>query len=159
MLSQGVIKESSSPWMAPIAFVTKNSGELQICINYRALNKQSVKDSYPLPLHDEIQECLTNVIVFLTLDLHSGYWQLPVVEEDQPKTAFCPGSGMGLYQFCCMSFGLSGAPGSLQRLTDSVLRELPFASTYLDDILVYSPKWNLTRTTYIKSFYVFRMQG
>ena len=76
--------------------------------------------------------------MFSTLDLHSGYWQLPVAEADQPKTAFCPGPGMGLYQFCCMPFGLSGAPASFQRLMDSVLRGLPFASTYLDDILVYS---------------------
>ena len=139
MLSQGVIKESSSPWMAPTVFVPKKSGELRICVDYRALNKQSVKDSYPLPLPDEIQDRLTNATVFSTLDLHSGYWQLPVAEEDQPKTAFCPGPGMGLYQFCRMPFGLSGAPGSFQRLMDSVLRGLPFASTYLDDILVYSP--------------------
>ena len=77
--------------------------------------------------------------MFSTLDLHSGYWQLPVAETDRPKTAFCPGPGMGLYQFCHMPFGLSGAPASFQRLMDSVLRGLPFASTYLDDILVYSP--------------------
>ena len=139
MLSQGIIKESSSPWMAPTVFVPKKSGELRICVDYRALNKQSVRDSYPLPLPDEIQDHLTNATVFSTLDLHSGYWQLPVAETDQPKTAFCPGPGMGLYQFCRMPFGLSGAPASFQRLMDSVLRGLPFASTYLDDILVYSP--------------------
>ena len=139
MLSQGIIKESSSPWMAPTVFVPKKSGELRICVDYRALNKQSVRDSYPLPLPDEIQDRLTNATVFSTLDLQSGYWQLPIAESDQPKTAFCPGPGMGLYQFCRMPFGLSGAPASFQRLMDSVLRGLPFASTYLDDILVYSP--------------------
>ena len=113
--------------------------ELRICVDYRALNKQSVRDSYLLPLPDEIQDHLANATVFSTLDLHSGYWQLPVAEIDQPKTAFCPGPGMGLYQFCRMPFGLTGAPASFQRLMDSVLRGLPFASTYLDDILVYSP--------------------
>ena len=139
MLTQGVIKESSSPWMAPTVFVPKKSGELRICVDYRALNKQTVKDSYPLPLPDEVQDCLTKAAVFSTLDLHSGYWQLPVAEADQPKTAFCPGPGMGFYQFCRMPFGLSGAPASFQRLMDFVLRGLPRASTYLDDILVYSP--------------------
>ena len=139
MLAQGVIKESSSPWMAPTVFVPKKSGELRICVDYRSLNKQTAKDSYPLPLPDEVQDRLAHAAVFSTLDLHSGYWQLPVAEADQPKTAFCPGPGMGLYQFCRMPFGLSGAPASFQRLMDSVLRGLPFASTYLDDILVYSP--------------------
>ena len=139
MLTQGVIKESSSPWMAPTVFVPKKSGELRICVDYRALNKQTVKDSYPLPFPDKVQDRLTNAAVFSTLDLHSGYWQLPVAEADQLKTAFCPGPGMGLYQFCCMPFGLSGAPASFQRLMNSVLRGLPFASTYLNDILVYFP--------------------
>ena len=76
--------------------------------------------------------------MFSTLDLHSGYWQLPVAENDQPKTAFRPGPGMGLHQFCRVPFGLLGAPTSFQRLMDSVLHGLSFVSTYLDDILVYS---------------------
>ena len=87
MLSQGIIKESSSPWMAPTVFVPKKSGELRICVDYRALNKQSVRDSYPLPLPDEIHDCLTNAAVFSTLDLHSGYWQLPVAESNQSIVA------------------------------------------------------------------------
>ena len=85
MLSQGVIKESSSPWMAPTVFVLKKSGELRICVDYRALNKQSVKHSYPLPPPHKIQDCLTNATVFSTLDLHSRYWQLPVAERTRPK--------------------------------------------------------------------------
>jgi len=114
MLAQGVIKENSSPWMTPTVFVLKKSGELRICVDYRAVNKQTAKDSYPLPLPDEVQDCLANTAVFSTLDLHSGYWQLPVAEADQPKTAFCPGPGMGLYQFCRMPFGLSEEPASFQ---------------------------------------------
>ena len=106
----------------------KKPGELRICVDYRALNQQSVRDSYPLPLPDEIQDHLANATVFSTLDLHSGYWELPVAEIDQPKTAFYPGMGMGLYQFCHMPFGLTGAPVSFQQLMDSVLRGLQFAS-------------------------------
>ena len=74
MLEQGVITESSSPWMAPAVFVPKMSGELRICIDYRQLNKQTVKDAYPLPLPDEVQDKLSGCTVFITLDLHSGYW-------------------------------------------------------------------------------------
>ena len=76
--------------------------------------------------------------MFSTLDLRSGYWQLPVHKEDQVKTAFCSGPGLGLFQFCRMPFGLSGAPGSFQRLMDKICRELPFVTTYLDDVLIHS---------------------
>ena len=68
------MKESSSPWMAPTVFVPKKPGELGICVGYRALNKQSVRGSYLLPLFDEMQDHLANASVFSTLDLHSGYW-------------------------------------------------------------------------------------
>ena len=139
MLEQGVITESSSPWMAPTVFFPKKSGELRICIDYSQLNKQTVKDAYPLPLPDEVQDKLAGCTVFTTLDLHSGYWQLPVVPHDQLKTAFCPGPGMGLYQFCRMPFGLTGATESFQCLMDSVTRGLPFVMPYLDDLLIYSP--------------------
>ena len=76
--------------------------------------------------------------VFSTLDLKSGYWQLPVHVDDRPKTAFCPGPGFGLFQFCRMPFGLTGAPSSFQRLMNRICGDLPFVTTYLDDLLVYS---------------------
>ena len=138
MLQQGIIEESSSPWMAPAVFVPKKSGELRMCIDYRELNKSTTKDAYPLPLPDEVQDRLSGSTVFSTLDLQSGYWQLPVDSTDREKTAFCPGPGMGLYQFRRMPFGLSGAPSSFQRLMDTVLRGLPYVTIYLDDILVHS---------------------
>ena len=138
MLKQGIIRESSSPWMAPAVFVPKKSGELRICVDYRELNKKTVKDSYPLPLPDEVQDQLAGSAVFSTLDLQSGYWQMPVNPADQEKTAFCPGPGMGLYEFTRMPFGLTGAPSSFQRLMDIVLRGLPFVTIYIDDILVHS---------------------
>ena len=139
MLQQGVIEESSSPWMAPAVFVPKKSGEVRICIDYRELNKRTVKDAYPLPLADEVQDRLSNSSVFSTLDLQNGYWQLPMHPDDIEKTAFSPGPGMGLYQFNRMPFGLTGAPGSFQRLMDKIMRGLPFVSTFIDDILVHSP--------------------
>ena len=137
MLEQGIIEESSSPWMAPAVFVRK-SGDLRLCVDYRELNKKTAKDAYPLPLPDEVQDRLAGSTVFSTLDLQSGYWQVPVSHSDQEKTAFCPGPGMGLFQFRRMPFGLTGAPSTFQRLMDKVLRGLPFVTIYLDDILVHS---------------------
>ena len=92
----------------------------------------------PLPRPDEVQDHLMGSTIFSTFDLESGYWQLPVHQDDQPKTAFCPGAGFGLFQFCRMLFGLSGAPGSFQRLMNTVCGDLPFVTTYLDDLLVHS---------------------
>ena len=138
MLAQGMIKESSSPWMAPAVFVPKRSGELHLCIDYRELNKQNFKDAYPLPLPDEVQDGLAGAKIFTKLVLHSGYWQVPVNPPDREKTAFCPGPGMGLFQFLKMPFGLTGAPSSFQCLMDRVLRGPPYATRYIDDILVHS---------------------
>ena len=73
-----------------------------------------------------------------TQDLRSGYWQLPVNPADRCKTAFCLGPGLGLFQFCRMPFGLSGAPASFQRLMDTLFRDLSFVTTYLDDVLIHS---------------------
>ena len=124
--------------MAPAVFVPKKSGELRICIDYRELNKKTTKDAYPLPLPDDVQDQLLGSTVFSTLDLHSGYWQLPVNPSNQPKTAFCPEPGLGLFQFKQMPFGLTGAPSSFQRLMNKVLRGLSCVTIYLDDILVHS---------------------
>ena len=74
MLEQGIIARSKSPWMAPAVFVPKRTGQVHICVDYRELNKHTVKDSYPLPLPDEVQDKLAGSSIFSTLDLHSGYW-------------------------------------------------------------------------------------
>jgi len=138
MLNRGIIEESSSPWLAPVVIVPKKSGEIRLCVDYHQLNKKTTKDAYPLPLPDEVQDSLAGSAIFSTLDLQSGYWQMPVHEADIPKTAFCPGPGMGLFQFTRMPFGLTGAPSSFQRLMNRIFRDLPFVTTYIDDILVHS---------------------
>ena len=124
--------------MAPTVFVCKKSGEIRICVNYREFNEKMTKDAYPLLRPDEVQDHLAVSSIFSTLDLHSGYWQVPIHPEDQPNTAFSPGPGIGLYQFNCVPFGLAGAPSSFQRFMDTVLRGLPFVTTYLDGVLVHS---------------------
>ena len=78
------------------------------------------------PRKHEVQDKLSGSMMFSTLDLGSGYWQLPVNPADRCKTAFCPGPGLGLFQFCRMPFGLSGAPGSFQRLMDMLFRDFFF---------------------------------
>ena len=78
VLEQGIIEESSSPWMAPAVFVPKKSGEICLSVDYRELNKRTVEDAYPLPLVDEVQDRLAGWSVFTTLDLQYGYWQVPV---------------------------------------------------------------------------------
>ena len=143
MLDRNIIRVSSSPWLAPAVYVPKKNGELRFCIDYRELNKRTMKDAYPLPLPDEVQDRLAGATVFSKLDLQSGYWQLPVKEEDRMKTAFCPGPGMGLYEFCRMPFGVTGGPSSFQRLMDKVLHGLSFATSYIDDVLVHSSSMEL----------------
>ena len=137
-LQQGIIEPNSSPWMAPAVFVCKKNGEVRLCVDYRELNKRTVKDANPLPRPDEVQDRLMGSTVFSTLDIRSGYWQLPVHVDDQPKTAFCPGPGFGLFQFRRMPFRLSGAPSSFQRLMNTICGDLSSVTTYLDDLLVHS---------------------
>ena len=98
MLVQGIIKESTSSWMAPAEFVKKKSGEIRLCVDYRELNKRTSKHAYPMPLVDEVQDRLARSTVFTSLDLQNGYWQIPVHKSDQHKTAFCPAPGLGLFQ-------------------------------------------------------------
>ena len=138
MLQDGIIEESSSPWLATAVYVRKKNGDIRICIDYRELNKRTVKDAYPLPRPDEVQDRLAGSVIFSTIDLCSGYWQLPLNPTDRIKTAFSPGPGLGLFQFCRMPFGLTGAPASFQRLMDMICRDLPFVTTYLDDVLIHS---------------------
>ena len=123
----------------PAVFVKKKTGDIRLCVDYRELNKRTTRDAYPLPLPDEVQDWLAGSSIFSTLDLQSGYWQLPVNPSDKEKTAFCPGPGMGLFQFNRMPFGLTGAPSSFQRFMDKIFRGLSYVSIYLDDILIHSP--------------------
>ena len=112
----------------------KNSGEIGICVDYRELNKLTIKDAYPLPLMEAGRSCN----IHLAGSIQSGYWQLPVDVKDREKTAFSPGPGMGSFEFTRMPFGLCGAPSSFQRLMDKITRGLPFVTTYIDEVLIHS---------------------
>lgn len=137
MLNQGIIRPSSSPWASPITLVPKKGGELRFCVDYRKLNSVTIKDSYPLPLIQDIFDQLSGAKLFSTLDLKSAYWQIPVSEKDIHKTAFI--CHRGLFEFLRMPFGLCNAPATLQRALESILHDLIGVACfiYLDDIVVF----------------------
>ena len=137
MLEHRMIDHSSSPWASPVLLVKKKSGKFRMCVDYRKLNAQTRKDSYPLPRICDLIEKFKGSKVFSTLDLMKGYYQVGMQPEDKEKTAFV--TEEGLYEFNVMPFGLTGAPNTFQRLMDFLLRNLSCAMVYLDDIIIFSP--------------------
>jgi len=138
MLKAGVIEEGNGAWGFPVVLVRKKDGEVRFCVDYRALNKITKKDVYPLPRIDETLEALGGAVLFTTLDLRAGYWQIRMAAADRDKTAFT--TKRGLYRFVRMPFGLMNAPSTFQRLMNGVLRGLTWVTclVYLDDIVVFT---------------------
>ena len=138
MLDAKVIRRSRSPWSFPVVIVDKKDGSKRFCVDFRKLNQVTKKNSYPLPVIDDILALLGKAKYFTSLDLKSGYWQVLMNESDKEKTAFA--CHRGLFKFNVMPFGLSNAPAVFQELMSVVLQGLgDFAIAYLDDILVFSP--------------------
>uniref|UniRef100_A0A3P9MEE5 Gypsy retrotransposon integrase-like protein 1 n=1 Tax=Oryzias latipes TaxID=8090 RepID=A0A3P9MEE5_ORYLA len=142
MLEKGVIRDSCSPWAAPIVLVRKKDGSLRFCVDYRKLNAVTHKDAFPLPRIEETLTNLTHAEWFSTLDLASGYWQVAMDAKDREKTAFT--TPLGLFEFNRMPFGLCNAPATFQRLMQQCLsRQLSESLlVYLDDIIIYSPDFS-----------------
>ncbi|KMQ87661.1 enzymatic polyprotein endonuclease reverse [Lasius niger] len=142
MLKDEIIRKSASQWNAPLLVVPKKpdaSGKprLRVVIDFRRLNNLTIGDSFPLPNITDILDQLGNAKYFTTLDLASGYHQIPMPEHDKKKTAFS--TPYGHYEFNRMPFGLRNAPATFQRLMNSVLTGMQGLRclVYLDDIVIY----------------------
>ena len=138
MLEMGVIEPSQSPWSSPIVLVSKKTGDVRFCIDFRKVNAVTKKDSFPLPRIDDSLHKLEGSSWFSTMDLASGYWQVAMDEVDAEKTAFIVEDG--LYQFKVLPFGLCNAGATFQRLMQLALAGLSWETVlvYIDDLIVHS---------------------
>ena len=134
-----MIRPSNSPWCNAVVLVRKKDGSLCFCIDFRRLNSFTVKDSHPLPRICEILESLAGTAHYTTIDMNSGFWQVPMDEESKQYTAFTLGS-MGLYECESMPFGLCNALPTFQRFMLNCLGELnlTYCLIYLDDVIIFS---------------------
>ncbi|KAJ1578391.1 hypothetical protein NDA11_005217 [Ustilago hordei] len=138
-LAKGFISPSDSPAASPILFVKKKDGSLRLCVDYRGLNRITIRNRYPLPLIDELLDRLRKARFFTRIDLRGAYNLLRIAKGDEWKTAFR--TRYGLFQYNVMPFGLTNAPASFQHLMNDTFKDMLDRSLiiYLDDLLIYSP--------------------
>ena len=138
LVNQGFIRPSKSPYGAPALFVAKKDGTLRLCADYRALNKQTVKNRYPLPHMDDLFDCLSGAKKFSKVDLRSGYYQIRMAEGDEYKTAMR--TRFGSYEYLVMPFGLCNATATFMKMMNTIFHDLldQGVVVFIDDILIYS---------------------
>lgn len=138
LLDAGVIRESESPFSSPIVVVKKKNGDIRLCVDYRKLNTQTIKDAYALPNLEESFSALSGSQWFSVMDLKSGYYQIEMEESDKAKTAFvCP---LGFWEWNRMPQGITNAPSTFQRLMEKCMGDINLREVlvFLDDIIVFS---------------------
>ncbi|XP_059663382.1 uncharacterized protein LOC132309045 [Cornus florida] len=138
LVDAGYIRPSKAPYGAPVLFQRKKDGSLHMCIDYRALNKVTIKNKYPIPLIADLFDQLGGACYFTKLDLRSGYYQVRIADGDEPKTTCV--TRYGSYEFLVMPFGLTNAPATFCTLMNKLFHPYldRFVVVYLDDIVVYS---------------------
>ncbi|GFV83843.1 hypothetical protein TNCV_387511 [Trichonephila clavipes] len=154
LLQAGLIKESNSPYSAPVtlAFKRDEGKKTRLCIDFRKLNALCKADSEPLPIMDSLLDKLARAKFFSTLDLASGYWHVPIHPKDTEKLAFC--TNFGLYGWCRLPFGIKVAPAIFNRLIRRILTKykIDFACNYFNDIVAFSSSekehWNHLKTIF-----------
>ncbi|CAF3894349.1 unnamed protein product [Rotaria sordida] len=138
LLERGQIEESTSPWSSPIVLVKKKDKTMRFCIDYRRLNAITIKDAFPLPRIDEIFDQLSDATYYTKFDFKSGYFQVPLSEEDRPKTAFSTRDNH--YQFTVLPQGITNGPATFQPVINHILgpARWKYALAYIDDVIIYS---------------------
>jgi hypothetical protein len=139
LLNQNIIRKSSSPYAAPVVIVRKHDQSIRLCVDYRQLNKKTIRDAYPLPRTEEALDTLHGTKYYTSLDLSQGYYQVATDERDIHKTAFRVGTG-GLYEYLRMPMGLSNSAATFQKIMEACFNDKNFEILliYLDDILIVS---------------------
>jgi RNase H-like domain found in reverse transcriptase/Reverse transcriptase (RNA-dependent DNA polymerase)/Integrase zinc binding domain/Chromo (CHRromatin Organisation MOdifier) domain/Integrase core domain/Aspartyl protease/Eukaryotic translation initiation factor 3 subunit G len=137
-IAAGRVRVSDSPYGSGVLFVVKSDGSLRMCVDYRRLNKQTVKQRHPIPRIDHLLDQFGNAKVFSLIDLKAGYAQVRLHPKDIPKTAFT--TPFGHFEYTVVPFGLANAPSAFSKIMQHVLRSVlgRCAQVYLDDCLVYS---------------------
>lgn len=139
LLDKGVIRESQSQYSSPIILVKKKDGSDRMCVDYRALNRLTIKDRYPMPLIDDHIDRLGKFKFFTSLDMATGFHQIPIDENSIHKTGFVTPEGH--YEYVKMPFGLTNSPIVYQRIINNTLRKFIDAGSvlvYVDDVLIVS---------------------
>lgn len=145
-----IIRESESPFASPIVVVKKKTGQIRLCVDYRKLNSQTIKDAYALPHIEEAFASLTGAKWFLVMDLKSGYYQVEMEEEDKHKTAFV--TPMGFWEFNRMPQGVTNAPSTFQRVMEKCMGSLNHSEAKIAELTSWPRRNNLPE---LKSFLSF----